>query len=80
LDRRASTIVRGEVWEFPYSAAALRELDEYEEFDPRRPERSLFLRRRVRVRVGDRATMAWIYIPRAPRPSAPGIDSGVWPG
>ncbi len=62
LDADAPEIV-GTVVELPEDAPILRELDEYEEFDPRAPESSLFVREMhgVALDSGDTLT-CWIYL------------------
>lgn len=53
--------VRGELYALR-GRHALAALDAYEDYDPRRPESSLFLRRETRVELDSGATMtAWAY-------------------
>jgi gamma-glutamylcyclotransferase (GGCT)/AIG2-like uncharacterized protein YtfP len=78
LDPRASFRIEGELWEVDYRPATFRRLDEYEAFFPGHPERSLFLRRKVRARLGERTVLAWIYVPRRPPRAAPLIATGRW--
>lgn len=50
--------VRGELWRV-ISDDALEILDDWEEYDPRSPQRSVYVRRRVRLR--EPALEAWVY-------------------
>jgi gamma-glutamylcyclotransferase (GGCT)/AIG2-like uncharacterized protein YtfP len=54
--------VRGELHAIP-SRRALARLDAYEDYDPRRPERSLFLRREANVALDSgEVVAAWVYV------------------
>ena len=58
----AEQVVRGEVYELRGPANAVSILDEYEEFFPFHPERSLFIRAISPVAMDDgRETEAWVY-------------------
>jgi gamma-glutamylcyclotransferase (GGCT)/AIG2-like uncharacterized protein YtfP len=63
---------RGRVWGWLYEAgprfdrATLRLLDAWEVYDPRRPDRSEYLRRPVRVCCGGRIAMAQAYVHNRP--------------
>jgi len=69
--------IRGEVYELRDLDNQLKVLDELEEFDPERPEKSLFVRRPVQVKLGSGEQIkAWVYfLPRRPR-NARLISSG----
>lgn len=54
--------VRGELHAIP-GQRALARLDAYEDYNPRRPERSLFLRREARVELDSgEVVAAWVYV------------------
>ena len=54
--------VSGQVFEI-LDPALLKELDQYEGYDPARPKRSLFLRKRRFVTLGNgRRLLSWVYI------------------
>lgn len=68
--------VRGELYELGDDRAFGR-LDAYEDFDPRHPERSLFLRREARVKLDAGQTMtAWAYFYAGPIELGRRISSG----
>jgi gamma-glutamylcyclotransferase (GGCT)/AIG2-like uncharacterized protein YtfP len=68
LDAGESSQIEGEVWEVDYRPGTFRALDAYEEFFPTHPERSLFIRRKVRIYFrNDATTLAWIYVVRRPK-------------
>jgi gamma-glutamylcyclotransferase (GGCT)/AIG2-like uncharacterized protein YtfP len=55
--------IEGEVYRFANVSHALKILDEYEEFQPTHPEKSLFVRRRTTVVMEDgTAKEAWVYL------------------
>lgn len=58
------------------SAELLARLDAYEEFEPHRPEQSLFIRERAEVRSGNKTRKAWIYWYNGSLSSARAIGSG----
>jgi gamma-glutamylcyclotransferase (GGCT)/AIG2-like uncharacterized protein YtfP len=56
---------------------SLARLDAYEDYDPRRPERSLFLRREVRVTLDSgESNTAWAYFYAGPAARGRHIASG----
>ncbi|MCH7978431.1 MAG: gamma-glutamylcyclotransferase [Acidobacteria bacterium] len=60
-------LVRGEVYELRDPANAVDILDEYEEFSPLHPERSLFVRAVTPVVMDDGREMeAWVYFYNGP--------------
>jgi gamma-glutamylcyclotransferase (GGCT)/AIG2-like uncharacterized protein YtfP len=62
-DDTALTRVQGEVFELPESNEHLRKLDEYEEFDPSRPDQSLFVREKHRIELVDGSQVhCWVYV------------------
>ena len=55
--------VAGALFALPEDPEALRTLDAYEEFDPRKPETSLFRRRKRVVTLEDgRKERHWVYV------------------
>ena len=55
--------VRGELYRLRDPELALKTLDEYEEFSPLKPNKSLFIRRLVSVTLEDgRKKRAWAYL------------------
>jgi gamma-glutamylcyclotransferase (GGCT)/AIG2-like uncharacterized protein YtfP len=58
----AGPTIEGQVFELPDDPEVLKRLDEYEEFDPRNPERSLFIREECSVLLdrGKKVT-SWVY-------------------
>ncbi len=59
---KKNALVAGQVYELGDPEAALRILDEYEEFDPSNVRYSLFIRKRVRIDLaGGSEITAWVY-------------------
>ena len=59
--------VKGELYRLRDAQNAIRLLDEYEEFFPGEPRRSLFVRRRTQVALEDGGTrIAWVYLYNRP--------------
>jgi len=77
IDHSANTSVHGELVELPADKAILDALDKYEEFDPSRPQKSLFVRKKTRIKLADgRNVEGWMYVyNRNPR-NAPIIRGG----
>jgi gamma-glutamylcyclotransferase (GGCT)/AIG2-like uncharacterized protein YtfP len=75
-DETAATEISGTVMRLPADEGALRQLDEYEEFNPASPEKSLFVRRLYMVRL-DSGTMlqCWIYVYNRDPKGAPMMGS-----
>lgn len=72
-----SDIVRGEVYRLESPKLLLDRLDEYEEYDPKAPDRSLYRRELAEVRVNDgRRLRAWIYLYNRPTERLRSIPSG----
>jgi gamma-glutamylcyclotransferase (GGCT)/AIG2-like uncharacterized protein YtfP len=58
----ASSSINGLVYQIQGNSNVLRELDTYEGYDERHPERSLFLRKRRLITLDDgRRVLSWIY-------------------
>jgi gamma-glutamylcyclotransferase (GGCT)/AIG2-like uncharacterized protein YtfP len=70
--------VHGELWEVEGRRASLRALDAYEAHDPARPERSLFTRRRVSVRLPSGRVRAWAYLLAGDPRGAAEVPGGDW--
>jgi gamma-glutamylcyclotransferase (GGCT)/AIG2-like uncharacterized protein YtfP len=69
--------VWGEVYETSDAPTVLAALDEIEGYRPGDPERSLYIRSRVDVRLPDGSSArAWVYFYNAPLGQAPRIPSG----
>ncbi|QIG80014.1 gamma-glutamylcyclotransferase family protein [Stakelama tenebrarum] len=67
--------IRGELFE-AVDPGLIADLDALEGYDPRHPERSEYLRRRVTTRNG---TACWAYHYRALPRHARAMPAGVWP-
>lgn len=68
----------GEVYHFDHSAmpGILAKLDAYEEYDPNDIKGSLYRREAIRVRVGERHLLAWIYWYNRPLGNTPRLSHG----
>ena len=63
LDPSSRTIVHGELVALPSDERILKALDRYEEFDPADPKRSLFVRKKAKVRMANGSSReGWIYV------------------
>jgi gamma-glutamylcyclotransferase (GGCT)/AIG2-like uncharacterized protein YtfP len=63
LDPSSPQQISGTVFQLPADPAILRQLDEYEGFDPDAPEQSLFLRVQCPVALANGgAFTCWIYV------------------
>jgi gamma-glutamylcyclotransferase (GGCT)/AIG2-like uncharacterized protein YtfP len=63
LDPNSTTKIPGVVFELPEDEEVLRQLDEYEEFDPAVPEQSPFIRMLCVVELASGETLrCWIYV------------------
>ena len=86
FDGEPAQVVVGELHTFAQGRRALTALDELEEFDPRRPAASVYVRRRVRASVEGGSAEAWIYVyawegwEEALRRGAVEVASGDWRG
>lgn len=65
----ADSNIEGEVYELPDARRQLAALDEIEEYNSRRPNKSLFVRKRTSVRLRNgRRLRAWVYfLPKRPQ-------------
>lgn len=70
----ADGVVRGEVYRIK-DVSILEALDRYEEFDPRDPRGSLFVRHLIHV---PEAGAAWTYLYNGSREDGRHIPSGQW--
>jgi len=62
LDEAEQSKVYGKIYEIPADQDSLAALDRYEEYDPRKPKKSLFVRKRTLVSRSKRKSVeAWIY-------------------
>jgi gamma-glutamylcyclotransferase (GGCT)/AIG2-like uncharacterized protein YtfP len=62
LDDTREDKVFGKIFEIPADGSLLERLDEYEGFDPKRPTRSLFLRKRTAINRPKRPCLTgWVY-------------------
>lgn len=69
--------VRGELYEVKNSDRAIRTLDRYEEFFPRQPHKSLFVRIVAPVTLEDgRRENAWVYVYNRPVEDTKLVPSG----
>ena len=72
--------VSGELYRLRHPELALKTLDEYEEFSPLKPNRSLFIRRLVSVTLEDgRKRRAWAYLYNRGTAGAKLIPTGSYP-
>jgi len=77
IDQSANTSIHGELVELPADKAILDALDRYEEFDPLRPQKSLFVRKKAKVRLANgRNVEGWIYVYNRNPGNAPVIRGG----
>lgn len=59
--------------------ATFRWLDEYEDFDPSRPDaQNYYLRKPMPALLGERSEMAWVYMVRRVPPGSHRISTGKW--
>lgn len=69
LDTASKDRVHGTVFILPEDSDALARLDNYEEYDPNDPARSLFKRRKTKVTFADGSIrQCWIYVYNQPVP------------
>jgi gamma-glutamylcyclotransferase (GGCT)/AIG2-like uncharacterized protein YtfP len=67
--------VKGELYELT-DLTAFKILDDYEEFDPSRPEKSIFVRRAVRLK--DPEIDCWAYFYNGDPSAKPKVDAVDW--
>ena len=73
-------MVHGEIYELDDVAAALAELDPYEDFTGYGSADSLYRRSLVRAVANGAALLAWTYIYLGDSDGFPVVPSGRWPG
>jgi len=62
LEDKARHKIFGKIFELPSDRKLLNRLDAYEEFDPKRPAKSLFLRRQTSIsRPNRKKVKGWVY-------------------
>jgi gamma-glutamylcyclotransferase (GGCT)/AIG2-like uncharacterized protein YtfP len=62
FEPNSQSIVHGEVFKLPNNPKILRKLDNYEEFKPENPEKSLFIREVATALTGDGQYLnCWVY-------------------
>lgn len=77
LSESSRNKVFGDVFELPADKSVLKRIDEYEEFSPRRPTNSLFVRRRVPVKLDTGEQIeCWTYVYNGKVPRKGRIVSG----
>jgi gamma-glutamylcyclotransferase (GGCT)/AIG2-like uncharacterized protein YtfP len=77
IDRSSNTSIRGELVELPADKSILDALDKYEEFDPARPDKSLFVRRKAKIKLPNgRNVEGWMYVYNRDPGNAPIISGG----
>ena len=63
LDSSTRTMIQGELVALPSDERILEALDRYEEFDPLDTRKSLFVRKKAKVRMPDGSSReGWIYV------------------
>jgi gamma-glutamylcyclotransferase (GGCT)/AIG2-like uncharacterized protein YtfP len=63
LDSSSRTMIHGELVVLPPDARMLDLLDRYEEFDPMDPKKSLFVRKKAKIRMANGSSReGWIYV------------------
>ena len=66
----------GRIYELPVDAKILQKLDRYEGFYPQNPAKSLYLRKKTKVRLNNKNLTSWIYEYNRDLSNAPIIKSG----
>ena len=67
LDGQATAKVTGEVFDLPQDPSIIARLDEYEEYHPKNPAKSLFKRLRTTVTLTDGSRKrCWVYVYNQP--------------
>jgi gamma-glutamylcyclotransferase (GGCT)/AIG2-like uncharacterized protein YtfP len=70
-------VISGQVFELPSDPEVLKQLDEYEGFDPAHSEGSLFVRKKCPVTLqGGKKIRCWVYGYNRHPGSAPGLANG----
>lgn len=79
LTSSSSNRISGTVFQLPEDPDVLQQLDEYEGFDPRNPETSLFIRKIHPVSMSEGKTVAcWIYEYNRKPAAARLVESGSY--
>jgi gamma-glutamylcyclotransferase (GGCT)/AIG2-like uncharacterized protein YtfP len=77
LSNSPNDVVRGEVYRLGSPDLVLERFDDYEEFDSRAPDQSLYRRELVDVLLNNgKCIHAWIYLYNRPTEDLPPIPSG----
>lgn len=77
LDPSSRTMIHGELVALPSDERILEALDRYEEFDPSHPKKSLFVRKRAKVLMGNGSSReVWIYVYNRPPGKAKLVRGG----
>jgi len=77
LDDSSQTLIHGTIFELPQDRELLRELDEYEGFDPADASGSLFVRQVQPVTLATGELLrCWVYVYNRPAGTAPTIADG----
>ena len=66
----------GSIYELPDDENILRELDNYEGFNPQKSKESLYLRRKIKVYTNNKTLTSWIYEYNQDLTNKPRIKSG----
>ena len=79
LGGNATQQIEGSVFRIPGDTSVLDELDAYEEYDPKFPESSLFVRVQHPVEMSDGRTLdCWMYLYNRDTASANVVSSGAF--
>lgn len=79
VESSGDAVIHGEVFELPSGTEGLTVLDRYEEFEPWKPETSLFVRKKKDVKLGNgQIVKAWIYLYNRDPGDAPIIVDGTY--
>ncbi len=77
LDPSSRTMIHGELVALPSDERILEALDRYEEFDPSHPKKSLFVRKKAKVLMGNGSSReGWIYVYNRPPGKAKLVRGG----
>ena len=80
LDPSSRSMIHGELVVLPSGGRVLEALDRYEEFDPVDPQKSLFVRKKAKVRMADgKSREGWIYVYNKPPGKAKLLRGGYYP-
>ena len=77
LSKNSRSLIRGEVFELPGDQSTLTSLDNYEGFEPAKPNSSLFVRRTWPVTLDDGTRLrCWVYVYNGNMKRAQPVRSG----